>query len=175
MDCVRKPLWPGRRGCSYSPEARFTRSIFRLIKSISQIWEFSTLRCDFVCVCQDDRKRWKRRGCFRFKRRGMLSQDIGVKYSVRYCTSVPAWIVNVKGGISVRNLAKNCRKGPFETLLFLSALSLHIPLTSSVVLSTGGSQPSFPKVVTTFSQSCLKVVPKLWDIVKYSTAICTSY
>ena len=91
----------------------------------------------------------------------MLSQDIGVKYSVRYCTSVPAWIVNVKGGISVRNLAKICRKGPFEPLLFLSVLSLRIPLTSSVVLSTGGSQPSFPKVVTTFSQSCLKVVPKL--------------
>ena len=174
MDCVRKPLWPGRRGCSYSPEARFTRSIFRLIKSISQIWEFSTLRCDFVCVCQDDRKRWERRGCFRFERRGMLSQDIGVKYSVRYCTSVPAWIVNVKGGISVRNLAKICRKGPFETLLFLSVLSLRITLTSSVVLSTGGSQPSFPKVVTTFSQSCLKVVPKLWDIVKFSRAICTS-
>ena len=175
MDCVRKPLWPGRRGCSYLPEARFTRSIFRLIKSISQIWEFSTLRCDFVCVCQDDRKRWERRGCFRFERRGMLLQDIDVKYSVRYCTSVPAWLVNVKRGISVRNLAKSCRKGLFETLLFLSVPSLRIPLTSSEVLSTGGSQPSFPKVVTTFSQSCLKVVPKLWDIVKYSTAICTSY
>ena len=40
----------------------------------------------------------------------MLSQDIGVKYSVRYCTSVPAWKVNVKGGISVRNLAKNVAK-----------------------------------------------------------------
>ena len=175
MDCVRKPLWPGRRGCSYLPEARFTRSIFRLIKRISQIWEYSTLRCDFVYVGQEDRKGWEIRGCFRFERRGMLLQDIDVKYSVRYCTSVPAWIVNVKGGISVRNLAKICHKGPFETLLFLSVLSLHIPLTSSVVLSTGGSQPSFPKVVTTFSQSCLKVVPKLWDIVKYSTAICTSY
>ena len=44
----------------------------------------------------------------------MLLQDIDVKYSVRYCTSVPAWIANVKGGIIVKSLAKLCHKSPFN-------------------------------------------------------------
>ena len=152
MDCVRKPLWPGRRSYSYSPEARFTRSIFRLIKRISQIWEYSTLRCDFVCVCQDDKKRSERRGCFRFKRRGMLSHWCEILGEILHiCTCLDS---ECERRDKCKKFGKKLSQRPvWDSALLISALIAH-PTHKF-------SSPQHRRISTELSQSCHHVFPKL--------------